>query len=365
MKKVMILVNNDIWLYKLRKEVIKRLLEEGFEVYLSVPNGDYIELLEKWGCKFIETNVDRRGKNPLNDVKLFFNYMHILKKINPDIVLAYTIKPNLYGGLASRLLNVPYINNITGLGSGFIKESIMKKFLTFMYKIGLKKSSCVFFQNEADMNVFLENNLIGKNYELIPGSGVNLKDYEYKDFPKSEKIIFNFIGRIMKDKGIDEYLEAAKIISEKYPNTLFNVIGFVENTQSYYKDKIESYQKNGYINYLGFQSDIKPYVEEAHCLIQPSHGGEGISNVLLETGATGRVLIASNIPGCRETIQEGKNGYIFEARNTDSLVEKIELFINLSDEERSDMGKNSRIKIEKEFDRNIVVDAYIKKINQL
>ncbi|MGZ9868304.1 glycosyltransferase family 4 protein [Priestia endophytica] len=366
MKKIMILVNDDIWLYKLRKEVIKGLLDEGYEVYLSSPKGEYIEILMSWGCKFIETRVDRRGKNPINDMKLFINYIKVLKRVKPDVVLTYNIKPNIYGGLACRYLNIHYINNITGLGSGFIKDSLMKKYLSFMYRMSLKKSSCVFFQNKSDMNTFLKIDVIKEgNYELIPGSGVNLNDYQYKEFPNPEPLIFNFMGRIMKDKGIDEYLEAAKVITKNYPNTKFNLIGFVEETQSYYKEKITSYQKEGYINYLGFQSDIKPFVEKAHCLIQPSHGGEGISNVLLETAATGRALIASDIPGCRETIEEGTNGYTFKAQDSTSLIEKIERFIALSYNEKVEMGKKSREKVSIEFDRNIVVRAYINKINQI
>ncbi|WP_062237231.1 glycosyltransferase family 4 protein [Fictibacillus sp. FJAT-27399] len=365
MKKIMILVNDDIWLYKLRKEVIRGLLDEGFEVYLSSPKGEYIERLVGWGCNFVETKVDRRGKNPLNDIKLFLNYVKILKKYKPDAVLAYNIKPNIYGGLASRLLNVHYINNITGLGSGFLRDSLMKKYLSFMYKISLKKSDCVFFQNQSDMKSFLDLNVVKDNYKLIPGSGVNLNDYQYKEIPNKNSVTFNFIGRIMKDKGIDEYLEAAKVISGKYPNTEFNLIGFVEETQSYYRDKINSFQNKGYVNYLGFQSNVIPLIEKADCLIQPSHGGEGISNVLLETAATGRALIASDIPGCRETIDEGKNGYIFEAKNSMRLVEKIEKFINLPYDAKVKMGKRSRIKVEKEFDRNIVVNAYISKINQM
>ncbi|MFP7221457.1 glycosyltransferase family 4 protein [Priestia filamentosa] len=365
MKRVIILVNNDIWLYKLRKEVIRGLLDEGIEVYLSVPNGDYISILEEWGCKFVETQVDRRGKNPINDLKLFFQYINILKRVKPDVVLAYTIKPNLYGSLASRFLGIPYINNITGLGSAFIKDNLMRKVITFMYKLSLKKSSCVFFQNSHDYKVFKDNKIIHTNYKVIPGSGVNLDDYLYEEFSKAKEITFNFIGRIMKDKGIEEYLEAARLISEKYNNVQFNIIGFIEETQSHYKELIESYVKKGYVNYLGFQSDIKPFIKEAHCLVQPSHGGEGISNVLLESGAMGRALIASNIPGCKETIEEGKNGYLFEARNAEDLVYKLEQFINLPESFKEEMGKNSREKIRGEFDRQIVVDAYINKVKQI
>ncbi|MBE7147315.1 glycosyltransferase family 4 protein [Bacillus mycoides] len=364
-KKVLLLGNHGFAIYNFRKELIQELLKKGYEVYISLPKDEKVDKMVEWGCKFIETNVDRRGTNPITDFKLVRHYMRLLKEIKPDVVLTYTIKPNLYGGLACRMLNIPCINNITGLGSGFSKGLLLKTFLSTLYKVSLKKSHCVFFQNTEDMRTIVERGIIKGDYELIPGSGVNLEEYKFKDFPDKDVVTFIFIGRIMRDKGIDQYLEAAKIIKEKHPNTQFNVIGFVEKTQPHYNDMINQLEDEGYITYLGYQSDVKPFVKEAHCLIQPSHGGEGLSNVLLEAAATGRALIASNIPGCRETISEGKNGHIFEAKNTSSLVEQIEKFIHLTHIERKQMGTSSREKIEKEFDRNIVVKAYMNKVDKI
>lgn len=364
-KRVLLLGNHGFAIYNFRKELIKELLDNGYEVYISLPKDEKTQVMVDWGCKFVETNIDRRGTNPTTDFKLVLHYVQMIKRIKPDVVLTYTIKPNLYGGMACRQLNVPYITNITGLGSGFSKESMLKNFLSIMYKISLKKSSCVFFQNTEDMKTLKKNNIIKGHSELIPGSGVNLNEFKFKQFPDDDILNFIFIGRIMKDKGIDQYLEAAKIIKQKYPNTQFNVIGFIEKTQPHYNDMIQDYQDKDYINYLGYQSEVKPFIESAHCLIQPSHGGEGMSNVLLETAAIGRVLIASNIPGCRETIDEGKNGYIFEAKNSNSLVGKIEIFIKSTYAEKAEMGKNSREKVEQEFDRKIVVKAYMEKINHI
>jgi glycosyltransferase involved in cell wall biosynthesis len=365
-KRVLFLGNHGFVIYNFRKELIKELLGKGYEVYISLPNDDdKVQKMVDWGCKFIETNVDRRGTNPVKDIKLVLHYLKILKKVKPDVVLTYTIKPNLYGGLACRLLSIPCINNITGLGSGFSKNTLLKNFLSILYKISLKNSFCVFFQNTKDMNTIVESNLIKGHYELIPGSGVNLSEFGYKKFPDKEMPTFIFIGRIMKDKGIDQYLEAAKIIKEKYPAAKFDLIGFVEKTQSHYNDMIQQYQRNGYINYLGYQSDVRPFIEGAHCIIQASHGGEGLSNVLLETAATGRVLIASDISGCRETIEEGQNGYTFKPKNTEHLVEKIETFINIPHQQKVNMGLNSREKVQQEFDRNIVIRAYMDKIKYI
>ncbi|WP_341961932.1 glycosyltransferase family 4 protein [Planococcus maritimus] len=362
-KKVLLLGNHGFVIYNFRKELIQRLLKDGYDVYISLPYDEKVDVMVSWGCKFIETKVDRRGTNPATDLKLVGHYLKVLKKIKPDVVLTYTIKPNLYGGIACRILDIPCINNITGLGSGFSGNPALKFLLTSLYKVGLKKSRCVFFQNTEDMNVLINNKIIKGPYELIPGSGVNLNEFEFMEFPPEDKLNFIFIGRIMKDKGIDQYLEAAKEVKRKYPKVNFNVIGFIEKSQSHYIDLIKQYDNEGYINYLGYQSDVRPFIQEASCLIQPSHGGEGLSNVLLETAATGRALIASDIAGCKETVDEGVNGYTFEKKNSESLIGKVEKFIKISYFDKSEMGKKSRSKIENEFNRELVITAYLHKIN--
>ncbi|MDN3439759.1 glycosyltransferase family 4 protein [Planococcus sp. APC 3900] len=346
-KKVLLLGNHGFVIYNFRKELIQRLLNEGYEVYISLPYDEKVDIMISWGCKFVETNVDRRGTNPATDLKLVGHYVKILKDIKPDVVLTYTIKPNLYGGIACRILNIPCINNITGLGSGFSGNPALKFLLTNLYKVGLKKSKCVFFQNTEDMNTLVKNNIVKGPYKLIPGSGVNLNEYKFVKYPPDGRVKFVFIGRIMRDKGIDQYLEAAKVIKKKYPEVNFDIIGFIEKSQSHYNNLINQYESEGFVNYLGYQSNVKPFIEEVNCLIQPSHGGEGLSNVLLETAATGRSLIASNIPGCRETIDEGRNGYTFEKKNTQSLIEKIEKFINLTYSEKKKWVKHPDPKLKK------------------
>lgn len=364
-KKVLLLGNHGFVIYNFRKELIQRLLSEGYDVYISLPYDEKVDIMVNWGCKFINTQIDRRGMNPIVDLRLFVFYIKVLKEIKPDVVLTYTIKPNLYGGFACRLLKIPCINNVTGLGSGFNKNKILRTLLSIMYKISLKESKCVFFQNKVDMQTLVGRRIVTGHYELIPGSGVNLQEFTYKEYPEEDPLTFIFVGRIMKDKGIDEYLEAAKIIKNKYPFTQFNIVGFVENTQPQYYEIIKEFQNKGYINYYGYQTDVRPFLEMAHCLIQPSHGGEGLSNVLLEAAAIGRVLIASNIPGCRETIDENINGYTFKPKSTNSLVEAIEKFINLSYKDKKKMGFFSRKKVENEFNREIVVNAYMEKIMNL
>lgn len=364
-KKILLLGNHGFVIYNFRKELIKKLIELDYEVYVSLPKDkEKVEKMISWGCRFIETKVDGRGTNPFTDLKLLLHYLRKIKQIEPDVVLAYTIKPNIYGGLACRMLNIPCINTITGLGSGFKKESFLKKFLSFMYKVSMRKSACIFFQNSQDLNILLNNGTIKGDYSIVPGSGVNLDEYRYNELPEG-KGNFIFIGRIMKDKGIDQFLEAAKKIKLKYPETSFKVIGYVEKNQGHYNKLIKEFQKEGYIDFLGYQSDVKPFIQDSQCIIQPSHGGEGLSNVLLESAAMGRILIASDIPGCRETINNSYNGFTFRPENTDDLIEKIEKFINLSRLEKIKMGLNSREKIKNEFDRDIVVKDYLTKIQEL
>lgn len=362
-KKIMLLGNHGFVIYNFRKELIKKLLDDGHEVYVSLPFDEKVEIMKSWGCKFIETNVDRRGTNPVTDLKLVKHYIEILKNVKPDVVLTYTIKPNLYGGLACRILKIPYISNITGLGSGFNGNPILKNVLTQLYKAGLKKANCVFFQNTEDMKELTSRGIIKGDYKLIPGSGVNLEEFKFHPLPEGDTFNFLFIGRIMKDKGIEEYLKAAEEIKKNHRNVKFSVVGFIESTHSHYKEWIDDLHNRGVITYNGYQKDVKPFILNSHCLVQPSHGGEGLSNVLLEAGAMGRILIASDIPGCRETVRIN-NGYIFNSKDADSLSSTINQLINTNNNEKIKMGRNSRKHIEANFDRNIVIEKYLKEIRK-
>lgn len=364
MKKVLVLSNSSGGLYNFRRELIEEMVNRGLEVYICTPRGSKVELFEQLGAIFIETSISRRGINPVNDLKLLLMYCKLIKMVDPDIVLTYTIKPNIYGSIACRLAQKPYLNNVTGLGSAFIKPGLLSSILIIMYRIAFKKSRMVFFQNTDNLEYMLGKRTVFGPHRLIPGSGVNLERFKYTPYPEeSDIIIFNFVGRIMKDKGFDDYLAAARAIKPKYPATKFNVIGSIESNQSYYEEIIAEYEKEDYIKYLGYQQEIEPFLLDSHCIIHPSRGGEGMSNVLLETAATGRCLIASDIPGCREIIEDGTNGFTFQAGNSDDLIEKVEKFIGLPHEMKAEMGRRSREKVEREFDRKIVVNNYLEEIH--
>ncbi|MGB5824673.1 MAG: glycosyltransferase family 4 protein [Proteocatella sp.] len=360
MKKILVLANNDVGLYKFRKELIQELVKT-YEVYISLPYGEFIIDLQKMGCKFIDTPIDRRGKNPISDFKLLWKYKNILGDIKPDIVLTYTIKPNVYGGMACRVTKTPYITNITGLGTAVENSGLLQKLTVMLYKISLKNANCVFFQNKENKDFFSSKNIARKKNKLIPGSGVNLQDYALLEYPQDCTINFLFIGRIMKEKGIEQYLDAAEFVKGKYPNTVFHILGSCEEA---YENILKEKQMRDIVKYHGMQSDVREFHKISHCTIHPTYYPEGMSNILLESAACGRPIITTDRSGCREIIDDGVNGYIIKKQNSKDLIEKIEKFLKLDYDNKKNMGIKGRKKVEKEFDREIVLKAYMQKIEE-
>lgn len=358
MGRILILANNDIGLYKFRKELIEELLKDN-EVFISLPDGEFVKELVKLGCEFINTNISRKGTNPITDFKLMIDYKKMLSRVKPDVVLTYTIKPNVYGGMVCRLTKTPYIANITGLGTAVENGGVLQSITIFLYKLALKKSSCVFFQNKENAEFINSKGIIKGNQKIIPGSGVNLDHYEVLDYPEDDIINFLFISRIMKQKGIGQYLDAAKYIREKHPNTQFHILGFCEES---YEEKLMDMHNKGVIQYHGMQNDVRIFHKISHCTIHPTYYPEGMSNVLLESVACGRPIITTNRSGCREIVDDEVNGYVVDEQNSQNLIEKIEKFLELSFEEKKQMGLAGRAKVEREFDRQIVVDAYIEEV---
>ena len=360
MKRVLILSNHFITLFSFRKELINTLVQEGYEVYLSLPQSDENQYFIDLGCKIVETNIDRRGVNPFKDIKLINQYKKIIKNVNPDIIFSYTIKPNIYGTIASNKLHYKQVCNITGTGATFLKNSPVAFICRILYRLSVKKSYKVFFQNTGDRDYFIRHKMVKDNYDMLPGSGCNLLENNYYPMPKDEVTKFIFIGRVMELKGIEEYLECAKRIKSKYPDTEFYIAGW--NEEEKYKQIVQDYQEKGFVNYIGFRKDIKEWIRQCHCTILPSHGGEGVPNVLLESAATGRVCIGSNINGTKDVIDDNITGYLFETGNPDSLIDKVEKFLNLTFDEREQMGAAGRRKVEKEFDRQKVIDKYLEEL---
>ncbi|WP_144508378.1 glycosyltransferase family 4 protein [Bacillus mycoides] len=359
MVKILILANNDVGLYKFRKELIQELIHQGNEVCISLPKGDLVQPLIDMGCTFVETRVDRRGINPFTDFKLLVHYIKVLMKIKPDMVMTYTIKPNIYGGIVSRLMKLPYAINITGLGTAFQGEGLLKKLIVNLYKFSCKQAKVVFFENEENKRVFINNNITkNKNSFKLNGAGVNLNEYQFSEYPTDNKTRFLFIGRVMKEKGIDELFEAVKLIKNEYDNVIFDVIGPFEDD---YKDLITELQQQGFIEYHGFQRDVKPFIKQSHCFVLPSYH-EGMANTLLECGAMGRPLITSNISGCKEAVQDNKSGFLVSVKSSEDLYNKIKRFIELPYEDKVTMGQASQKYIEQVFDKEKVVNMTIREL---
>ncbi|MGX4668314.1 glycosyltransferase family 4 protein [Cerasibacillus sp. JNUCC 74] len=359
MKKVLFLVNHDVVIYNFRLEIVERLLKEGYEVFISSPYGERIDDLVSMGCTYVEASLSRHGTNIMEEMKLITYYKKVIKDIKPDIVLSFTIKPNIYGGIACKYLNVPYIANITGLGTAVENPGIMQKVSILLYKYAFSKINCVFFQNQENQQFFIDRKIAIGKHKLIPGSGVNLERFRVQEFPTEETIQFVFISRIMKQKGIDQYLEAAKYIKETHPKTSFHICGFCEEE---YEDTLEKLHSQEIIFYHGMVRNVVDVIKTSHCIVHPTYYPEGMSNVLLEASSSGRPIITTNRSGCKEIVDNGVNGYIVEPRNSNDLIEKIEKFLKLSLEEKRKMGLAGRKKVEKEFDRQIVVDAYVNQI---
>lgn len=356
-KRVLFLANHFITLYSFRKELIRRLVEEGHEVIISIPESDENQYFVDLGCRIVPTEIDRRGVNPMKDLKLIQFYRKMIPEVNPDIVFSYTIKPNIYGTLVTNRKGYRQICNVTGTGATFLKKNAISEICKILYRCSLRHCHKVFFQNTGDRDFFVENGMVKDNWDVLPGSGCNLEEHLYATMPESELLKFIFIGRIMKLKGIDEYLACAKAVKQEYPNTEFYIAGW--NEEEEYKQKIDEYHRNGIVNYIGFRKDIADWIAKCHCTVLPSHGGEGVPNVLLESAAIGRICIASKINGSINVVEDGKTGYLFETGNAEELIAAVEKVISLSDEERAAMGCAGRKKVEVEFDRKIVIEKYL------
>lgn len=360
-KRILVLINDSVGLYNFRKELLQKFLQMNAEVYISVPNGERIDELVKFGCTFVDTTIDRRGINPKTDAKLMFFYWKLIKKLHPDMVITYTIKPNIYGGLMCRILRVPYAVNITGLGTAFQSESMIKKLVIFLYKIALKKAKVVFFENIGNKQTFLDLHILKeKQICVLNGAGVNLAEYPFCEYPSGEETRFLFIGRVMKEKGVDELFEAAERIKQQHSDVFFDVVGPLEDD---YKARIEELVQKGVIEYHGYQKDVKPFIENCHCFVLPSYH-EGMANTLLEAGAMGRPLITSNIHGCLEAVEEGRNGYLAEVKNAEALRGQMEKFLGLSYEEKKRMGQASREVVQEKFDKKKVVGKTVREIER-
>ena len=355
--KILILTNSSSGLYSFRRELIAKLLDN-HHVAASTPDRGSIPELETMGCCIMVTDIDRRGINPVKDAGLFLRYFKLLRKEKPDLVITYTIKPNIYGGIACSLLRIPYAVNITGLGTAFQKQGALRKLVTMLYKVALKKAKVVFFENTGNMQTLLDEGIVIESQTcLLNGAGVNTAHYAYTPYPADEEVTrFLFVGRVMREKGVDELFSAMhRLNAEGHSCTLDVLGGYEEN----YAEKIARYTEEGWLRYHGYQKDVRPFIKGCHCFVLPSYH-EGMANTNLECAAMGRPLITSNIHGCKEAVVEGVSGLLCEPQNADSLYEAMARFLELTRETWEAMGRAGRAHMEAEFDKEKVVARTLK-----
>ena len=343
-------------------ELIERFIAEGFEVVISVPEDERNTAFIERGCEVVTAPISRHGTNPLAELKLIRIYKKQIKEVKPDCVLTFTVKPNIYGSIAAAAKGIPYINNVTGLGSVLQTESLLKKLMMKLQKYGYRKSSCVFFQNQGNLDYFRSRGIVKGHTALLPGSGVNLDLHTFSDYPsEAETVDIAIISRLRQDKGYDEFFEMTKRILPDAPKVRFHIVGWVEEER--YQAVLDGLKDEPRIICHGelTQQEVHDVISKCHCVCHPSYH-EGMANVLMEAAAAGRPALASDIPGCREVIDDGRTGFTFAVQSADALADAVKKFLAQNEDEHRAMGKAARQKMEREFDREIVISKYLKEI---
>jgi len=357
--KILILANNDMGLFQFRKDLIKELLKFN-EVYIALPYGEKVDDLIGYGCKFIDTPMERRGMNPLKDYSLYKQYKSIIRDLRPDMAITYTIKPDIYGGIACKKMHISYVENITGLGTAFQNDGLLKTLVVTLYKMALKRAKVVFFENEENKQVFVDNKIIPESVtHVLKGAGVNTEQFLVMDYPADSDITrFLFVGRVMQEKGIDELFAAMQNLLKDGLKCHLDIVGWCEED---YTARLQQYQEAGWLTYHGFQTDVRPFIEKAHCFVLPSWH-EGMANTNLECASSARPVITSNIHGCLEAVEDGVTGYLSEKQDVQSLTSAMKKFCELSLEQRKAMGLAGRRRMEEIFDKKKVVADTLQKL---
>ncbi|MEQ1586743.1 MAG: glycosyltransferase family 4 protein [Cyclobacteriaceae bacterium] len=365
--KVAIVLNTSWNIFNFRMNFVKALLEKGYEVHTIAPHDNYTHLLEAAGCKHHDVKMDSRGANPIKDIALTFELWGIYRKVRPDIILHYTIKPNVYGTLAASMLRIPTINNVCGLGTVFLKNNLVSVIAMFLYKVAFRFPRKVFFQNPDDLALFLNKDLVpAKSADLIPGSGIDLSKFQPKEFKRNESFTFLLISRLITDKGIMEYIDAVKKLQRKGINARFQLLGAKdpEHKRGIQLPVIESWIKSNTIEYLGTTDDVRKFIHEADCIVLPSYR-EGTPRTLLEAASSSKPIVATDVPGCHHVVEDNYNGLLCKLKNSEDLALKMEQMLSLDDATLKKFGENGRKKIEFEFDEKLVITKYLNEISSL
>lgn len=363
-KKVLISINTAWNFLNFRSGLIRALVDAGYEVVAVAPPDAYVDRVTALGCRYVPLPMDNQGTHPGRDALLFWRFLRLLHQERPDVFLGYTVKPNVYGSLAAHWLGIPAINNIAGLGVVFGKTGLLVSVVRGLYRLALRKSARVFFQNDDDRQLFITGGLVNPSAAaLLPGSGVDLSKFAVLPLPQQRLgRVFRFllVARMLWEKGIAEYAEAAKRVRVLFPETEFCLLGFldVKNPKAISREQMDALEASG-MTYLGVSDDVRAQMAEADCVVLPSYYREGTPRTLLEAAALGRPIITTNAVGCREVVDDGINGYLCEPRSVEDLAKKMGKMLALSYEERTDMGLKGREKMEREFDEKVVIERYL------
>lgn len=359
--KTVVLSSNTAWsLWNFRRSLIRRLCDTGYRVMVVAPHDEAAEKLETLGCTFVPIAIDNKGTHPLRDARLCFDYWRLYRKLRPFAALHFTIKPVIYGGLACRLLGVPYISMITGLGTAFIRESWLTKMVQSLYRVSQKRAQSVLFQNPDDSALFLERRLVpARAVDHVPGSGIDLDFFSPPAEGLPESPVFLVIARLLWDKGIGDFVAAARAVKARHSSARFQLLGAigVENRTAIPQHDVDAWVSEGLIEYLGVTDDVRPFIAQASCVVLPSYR-EGTPRSLLEAAAMGRPVIATDVPGCRQVLDDGLSGYLCEVRNPESLAAAMLRYVELEQAARARMGAAGREKMAREFGERIVIDTY-------
>ncbi|MEB0014188.1 glycosyltransferase family 4 protein [Glaciimonas sp. Gout2] len=361
--KIIISINTAWNIFNFRSGLIKAFVAQGYQVVAVTPNDEYSERLKEFGCSVVNMPMDSNGRRPVRDLLMLIRYLFLLRSERPLVFLGYTVKPNIYGSIAAQILGIPVVNNISGLGATFINNNFLTRIVRCLYKFALHRSYRVFFQNEEDQRLFITTGLVRSEItDLLPGSGLDLSCYLPVSLSPLSGRPFRFllVARMLKDKGIREFVEAAKIVKECFPETEFQLLGAVNtaNSNAISLETIEAWEDQGLVRYMGKTDNVRPYLIDSDCVVLPSYR-EGLPRSLLEAAAMARPIITTDTVGCRNVVDEGVSGFLCEVANANDLAKKMLEMIRLSPQKRLSMGEAGRRKVESEFDEKVVIQKYL------
>lgn len=365
-----VMTANTSWcIYNFRLAVVRGLLAEGYRVTVLAPHDKFSPILQKLGCRFIDIKMDRHALSPAKDFLFMLRMKSALRKIRPDVVISYTIKNNIYGAIAARRLKIPFIAMVPGLGDAFASENWLKKLAIGLYRFAFKDVYKVLFLNDHNRDVFLEQSLIDPSKAIVMnGEGVDTNHFAFRPMPaKGKERIFLFCSRLLHDKGLTEFVAAAQLVRKANKNARFQILGKTafSHPSGVQKVTLDKWASSGDVEYLGVTDDVRPFIEDTHCVVLPSYYNEGLPRILMEAASMGRAVITTDMPGCRDSVVSGKTGFICKPKNVESLVAAVQDLLFLSTDSLVTMGKQGRKLTVERFDERVKVDMYLNVLKRL